>query len=198
MGDRERHDRALDLFAARVRAVGDDSWDGDTPCSEWNVRDLVNHVAAENWWTRPLMAGDRVEDVGDEFEGDVLGEDPIAGFDASTVAARRAFEPDDALERTVHLSFGDVPGALYLMQRVTDLLVHAWDLAVATGQDPSVPDDLATWTWEANEPYREMIAAAPVFGDPVEVPDDADAWTRLLALVGRDRQAWEGGTSAPD
>lgn len=196
MGDRERHQQALDLFAQHVRGVGDDQWDAPTPCSEWNVRDLVNHNASENWWTQPLMEGQRVEDVGDRYEGDVLGEDPVAGYDASAVAARKAFEADDALERTVHLSFGDVPAAMYLGQRVTDLLVHGWDLAVATGQDPTPPGELASWAWEVNEPHRELIEAAEVFADPVEVPDDADPWTRLLGLLGRDRRAWE--QDAPD
>lgn len=191
MDDRQRHDQALEFFAQRVTGVSDDQWEDPTPCDEWNVRELVNHNAAENWWASSLMEGKRVEEVGDRYEGDVLGDDPVAGFDASAVAARRAFEDEDALERTVHLSFGDVPGAMYLGQRATDLLVHGWDLAVATGQDADVDRDLAWWAWEANEPFREMIEAAPVFDDPVEVADDADPWTKLLGLLGRDRSAWE-------
>lgn len=192
MDDRQRHDRALDLFAQWVAGVDDEQWDRPTPCSEWDVRALVNHNAAENRWARELMAGATVEDVGDRYEGDVLGGDPVAGFAASADAAREAFEDDDALERTVHLSFGEVPGGMYLGQRITDLLVHGWDLAVATGQDPRIDEDLARWAWEANEPFRELIAAAPVFDDPVEVPDDADAQTKLLGLLGRDRwREWE-------
>lgn len=191
MGDREMHEQALDLFARRVAGVGDDQWDAPTPCAEWNVRDLVNHNAAENWWADALMAGGTVEDVGDRYDGDVLGEDPVAGFDASAVAARKAFEDEDALDRQVHLSFGDVPGAMYLGQRITDLLVHGWDLAVATDQDPRIDGDLARWAWEANEPHRELIEAAAVFDDPVDVPDDADPQTKLLGLLGRDRSAWE-------
>ncbi len=191
MDDRERHEQALDLFASLVVGVGDDQWDAPTPCSDWTVRDLVNHNAAENWWASSLMDGRTVEEVGDRYEGDVLGEDPVAGFDASAVAARRAFEGPDALERTVHLSFGDVPGQVYLGQRTTDLLVHGWDLAVATGQDTDFDPDLARWAWEANEPHRALIEAADVFDDPVDVPDDADPQTKLLALLGRDRAAWE-------
>lgn len=191
MGDRERHDQALELFAHGVSHVRDDQWDASTPCSEWTVRDLVNHNATENWWASSLMQGRTVEEVGDRYEGDVLGGDAVAGFDASAVAARRAFRDPDALERTVHLSFGDVPGRLYLGQRTTDLVVHGWDLAVATGQDPGIDPDLARWAWETNEPFREMIEAADVFDDPVDVPDDADPQTKLLALLGRDRAAWE-------
>lgn len=192
MGSRERHEQALDSFVRLVSQVGEDQWDRPTPCVEWDVRDLVNHVAAENWWTESIMAGRRIEEVGDRYDGDVLGEDPVAGFDASAVAARKAFADDDALERTVHLSFGDVPAELYLGQRITDLLVHGWDLAVATGQDGRIDPDLAAWAWQANEPHREMIEAADAFADPVPVPDDADPQTKLLGLLGRDRSAWEG------
>lgn len=191
MDDRQRHEQALDDFAHRVAEVGDDQWDLATPCTDWNVRDLVNHNAAENWWAGALMEGRTVEEVGDRYDGDVLGDDPVAGFDASAVAARKAFEDGDALDRQVHLSFGDVPGAMYLGQRITDLLVHGWDLAVATDQDPSPAPDLARWAWEANEPHRELIEAADVFDDPVQVPDEADPLTKLLGLLGRDRAAWE-------
>lgn len=195
MGNRQRHEQALDLFARRVGAVADDQWDRPTPCSQWSVRDLVNHNASENWWTSALMEGRRLEDVGDRFDGDVLGDDPVSGFRASAVAARKAFDDDDAMEREVHLSFGDVPGEMYIGQRITDLLVHGWDLAVATGQDADLDPDLARWAWETNEPFREMIEAADVFADPVDVPDDADPFTRLLGLLGRDRSQWDGAPS---
>ena len=69
--------RSVEFFADRVNAVKDDQWGDPTPCSEWTVRDLVNHMTYENLWTVPLMEGATIEEVGDRFEGDVLGEDPI-------------------------------------------------------------------------------------------------------------------------
>ena len=69
--------RTVEFFADRVNAVKDDQWDDPTPCAGWTVRDLVNHVTCENLWTVPLMEGATIEEVGDRFEGDVLGEDPI-------------------------------------------------------------------------------------------------------------------------
>ncbi|MFI5829828.1 maleylpyruvate isomerase N-terminal domain-containing protein [Streptomyces sp. NPDC051578] len=68
------HAEALRPFGARVRAVTDGQWAAATPCTEWTVRDLLDHVTAEQLWVPPLVAeGRAVEEVGDELSGDVLG-----------------------------------------------------------------------------------------------------------------------------
>jgi len=72
----ELHRQALDAFGERVRGVSDVAWRQPTPCSEWDVRALVNHVVVENLWIPPLLAGKRIEDVTDIAEGDVLGDEP--------------------------------------------------------------------------------------------------------------------------
>jgi uncharacterized protein (TIGR03083 family) len=79
--------RTVEFFADRVNAVKDEQWGYPTPCPEWAVRDLVNHVTYENLWTVPLMEGATIEEVGDRFDGDVLGEDAIG---AALMAARNA------------------------------------------------------------------------------------------------------------
>ena len=71
--------RAQDTFGARVHGVADDQWTSATPCSDWDVRTLVNHVLSEVRWAVPLFAGRTVADVGDRFAGDLLGDDPLAG-----------------------------------------------------------------------------------------------------------------------
>ena len=53
---------------------------------KWTVRDLANHVTNENLWTVPLIKGSTMDEVGDRFDGDVLGDDPIG----SALAAARA------------------------------------------------------------------------------------------------------------
>lgn len=70
------HRRSIEEFGKRIEAVGDDQWELPTPCSDWDVRTLVNHIVAENLWTPPLMEGQTIADVGDRFDGDVLGADP--------------------------------------------------------------------------------------------------------------------------
>ena len=71
--------RAVAEFDARVRQIGDHQWQAPTPDEDWTVRHLVNHLAGEDLWAPPLLAGSTIAEVGDRFEGDVLGAEPLAG-----------------------------------------------------------------------------------------------------------------------
>lgn len=176
--------RTVEFFADRVNAVRDDQWGDPTPCTEWTVRDLVNHVTYENLWTVPLMEGATIEEVGDRFDGDVLGEDKIG---AALAAARNAISSVATqlpLGGTVHLSFGETPKEEYAMQLAADHLVHGWDLAAATQgdtrMDPHLVHAVAQW-FDANEQaYRHAGAVA------APRPLAGDAQHDLLARFGRD------------
>jgi|GEM_PF-907976 len=173
--------RATEVFDDRVRQVPPDQWAAPTPCDDWDVRELVNHVTVEDLWAPHLIAGRTMDEVGDVFDGDQLGEDPVAAWADAVRAARDAVSEPDVVARTVHLSYGEESAAQYLMQLFTDHLVHAWDLAQATGGDTRLPDDLveacASWFAEVEAMYRE----AGVIGPAASAPADADAQTRLLA-----------------
>lgn len=186
---RSLHRRAGDEFGRRVEKVGDGQWGRPTPCDDWDVSALVNHLVNENRWAPELMAGKTIADVGDRLDGDLLGDDPKGAWRGSMAAAVTAFAEPDALDRTVHLSFGDTPASEYLSQLVTDLTVHAWDLAAAIGDDDALDAALVAFVWDLWRPREEMVRAAGVFGDAVEVTEDADKQTRLLAFLGR-RRNW--------
>jgi len=177
--------RAVAEFDARVRQIGDHQWQAATPDEDWSVRDLVNHLVGEDLWAPPLLAGATIAEVGDRFDGDVLGPDPGAAWAAASAAAVRAVAADGAMDRIVHLSFGDFPGSQYALQLFADHLIHAWDLARAIGADDRLDGELvascATWFTAMEEAYRSAgaIAAAP------PVPGHADAQTVLLARFGR-------------
>jgi uncharacterized protein (TIGR03086 family) len=177
--------RSVEEFSARVRQIGDDQWGLDTPDAGWSVRDLVSHVVAEDLWAPPLFAGSTLAEVGDRFEGDVLGADPKEAWRAASSQAVLAAEAPGAMERTVHLSFGDFPGREFAMQLFADHLIHAWDLARAIGADERLDSALiglcTTWFANMEDGYR---GAGAVAGRP-PVPDGADAQTRLLAMFGR-------------
>jgi uncharacterized protein (TIGR03086 family) len=177
--------RALDGFGAKVRAIRDDSWRLPTPCTDWDVHALVNHLVGENRWAPPLFDGKTIADVGDQFDGDLLGADPVAAWEDSAGAAVAALSDPGATDRTVHLSFGEAPGSEYAYQLFADALVHSWDLARAIGVDdrldPELVDACAQWFAQHEETYR----SAGAIGPRPELSADADAQTRLLAAFGR-------------
>ena len=177
--------RAAAEFDARIRQIGDHQWQAPTPDEDWSVRDLVNHLVGEDLWAPPLLAGSTIAEVGDHFDGDVLGAEPKAAWAAASAAAVQAVEADGAMDRIVHLSFGDFPGSDYTLQLFADHLIHAWDLARAIGADEHLDEELvascATWFEATEEAYRSagVIAARP------PVLGDADPQTLLLARFGR-------------
>lgn len=143
------HRRAVEYWVSRVAAIGAEQWDHVTPCSQWSVRDLVNHVVGEELWTEPLLRGLTIEEVGDRFAGDVLGADPLTTARDAAEAAVAVVDAIVPAGGTVHLSFGQTDMGEYVRQLSADHLIHGWDLAVATGGDsamePDLVDEVAGW-----------------------------------------------------
>lgn len=183
--------RCLAAWVDRLDALHDVDWDAPTPCADWSVRELVNHVAGEDLWAVPLLAGSTVEEVGDRLDGDLLGDDPVASARAAAGDASEALTTDQA---TVHLSYGEERTDEYLLQLAADHLVHGWDLAAATGGQRAMDDELVAavgaWFSEREEIYRSAGAIGPR-----AAYDGTDAAGRLLATFGRD-PAWSPGVPA--
>lgn len=181
----ELFSRACAQFDSRVATVQPDQWSHFTPCSEWDVRALVNHVAVENLWVPPLLQGSTIDDVGDRFDGDQLGDDPQAAWQQAVTAATDAASGLESVDATVHVSAGEISAREYLTQVGADNLVHAWDLAIAVGADTRLDSELveavAEWFADQEDAYRAGGAIAP----RPPLADDADAQTRLLAMYGR-------------
>lgn len=176
--------RTVEYFVDRVNTVDGDQWSDPTPCSGWTVRDLVNHVTYENLWTVPLMEGATIEEVGDRFEGDVLGADPIGSALDAAREAIKSVATQLPLGGTVQLSFGETPKEEYAMQLAADNLVHGWDVAVATGGDiridPHLVAGITRWFDDREDAYREAGAIS------ARRPLGGDAQHDLLARFGRD------------
>lgn len=181
---RELHRRAQAEFDRHVAAVPADAWHNPTPCEGWAVRDLVNHLVYENRWTPHLLAGETMDDVGDRYEGDLLGGDPLASWRDAAQAASDAVQ-QVPLERTVHLSFGDYPAGFYAWQLFTEHLVHAWDLARAIDVDERLDADLVTACADWFADYEGFYRDLGVTATRPPLPVDADQQTLLLAAFGR-------------
>ncbi|HTF12640.1 MAG TPA: TIGR03086 family metal-binding protein [Asanoa sp.] len=183
--------RALGGFGDLVAQVRPNQWAAPTPCQAWTVRELVNHIVYEDRWTVPLINGASPGSVGNRFERDLLGDDPVAATRDALAEAVAAVSAPGALKRTVELSFGMTPVEDYIRQLLADHLVHGWDLAAAIDADrdldDALVDEVTVWLPANEDAYRAGGAIAAV----VEVPTDARTQDRLIAAFGRDPR-WTG------
>jgi uncharacterized protein (TIGR03086 family) len=158
---------AAERFGSLVHAVPSGAWQAPTPCVGWS--------------------GATLADVGDRFDGDVLGDDPVAAWDAAIAASMRSWAMARE-DQKVDLSDGPTEAAEYAEQMLLDLVVHAWDLARAAALDDSTDPQHARHVLAYVEPHAAAWAAAGVFAEPVTTSRTDDAG-RLIALTGRD-PAW--------
>jgi uncharacterized protein (TIGR03086 family) len=177
------HRRAVESWQRFVDGVGADQWDLPTPCTDWDVRALVNHVVGEERWTGPLLDGMTIAEVGDRFDGDVLGDDPQATGRAASAEAVAAVDGKlDGID-AVHLSYGDENPGEYVHQLSADHLIHGWDLAAATGQDRTLDAELvaevSAWFADREELYRHAGMLGP------RLASGGDPQSDLLAAAGR-------------
>jgi uncharacterized protein (TIGR03086 family) len=180
---------SLTEFMDRVQRVHPEQWPDPTPCPGWDVRALVNHVVSQDRWAVELLAGATIGQVGDRFDGDLLGTDPVGIVAEAAKQAEEAITEPGALDGTVHLSFGETPAEEYVRQLLAEHLIHSWDLAAAIGIDRRLDSELvrfcAGWFTDRAEMYRH----AGVIGPAVDLPEPVGEQDELLAVFGRD-PAW--------
>jgi uncharacterized protein (TIGR03086 family) len=181
---KEFHDRAVRFFGSRVAMIRDDQWGDQTPCTDWDVRQLVRHLVYENLWTAPLMGGATLSQVGNRFEGDILGDDPKAAWAQSAADATEAVQQVD-LDNLVDLSRGPTPARQYVIELWMDHLIHGWDLSRAIGADERLDPDMVEALYGLIAPFEDGLKASGLFGPKVDPPEGADLQTKLLAVVGR-------------
>jgi uncharacterized protein (TIGR03086 family) len=176
---------AVDEFARRLRLVGPDDWRRPTPCSEWDVRALVNHVVGGNRRYEMLLHGAPSEEVEATRAVDHVGNDARASFAETADAVVACFQEDGALERIAHHVTGDRTGLELLSMRILDVAIHGWDLAHALEADETLDEDvvafLLTYTAGLTLDVRQRAFAVA----DVDVARDASPQDQLLHRLGR-------------
>jgi uncharacterized protein (TIGR03086 family) len=174
-------------FERRLAAVSPDQMRQPTPCEEWTVRDLINHVVAESIMSVELLHGATADEVAGKLEQHVLADDATVAFAKAASDERTAFADPDAMERVVHHPAMDMLGTQLLGFRIGGLTLHTWDLARATDGDETLDSDLVEAVWAQLSPMAPFIAQTGVFGagPSGEVGPNAPLQHRLLDLTGR-------------
>jgi uncharacterized protein (TIGR03086 family) len=188
---------ALDATEHVITAVRDEQWAAPTPCPEWTVRDLVSHMVTSNHAFVRILSGAPARAPGSPAPdapasglADVPDRGLVEAYRDSAGALLAAFRQPGVLDRIHTVPIGPVPGIAALHLRITEVLVHGWDLARATGQHAQFPEDLAEQELAfSRRKLGDIPAGRTPFGPPQPVPDDAPAIDRLVALLGRNVNA---------
>ena len=176
----ERHRQVGLLFTDRVR--GTRFWDAPSPVGGWVARDIVRHLT--QWLPGFLSAGAAIELP----SGPPVDDDPAAAWQVHCAAVQAVLDDPVTADRVLadpHV------GALPLDRAIdqfytSDVFMHTWDLARATGQDDRLDPDFCAHLLAGMEQMEEAIRSSGHYGARVEVPHDADPQARLLGFIGRD------------
>jgi len=176
-------DGILTKATAIVAGVRPDQRELPTPCTEYDVGALLNHMVG---WVRVFDAGTNDREMPTDAETYQVGDDPGAEFGAAARSVVAGWEAN-GLDRDVKTSGGAMPGPMVFNMTLMEYLTHGWDLATATGQPiPFTEAEGADVLDRARETLPpEYQGEGQAFGAVVPVPDDAPAVDQLIGFMGR-------------
>jgi uncharacterized protein (TIGR03086 family) len=183
--DVDLYERALKRSGEVVARTRVDQLSDPTPCGDWDVRALLNHIIGGCTMYAAGAEG-RVEDT--PAHTDRVGDDHVAAFSKAADDAVAAFRGPGAMEKTFTLPWGQTPASAALGLAVAEAAVHGWDLARATGQTATIDDDVAEAVYAMTSSMMEPLGGYPrgeSFGPPVQVFDDAPIVDKAVAYLGR-------------
>lgn len=174
----DRHRRVAATFGAVADGTRD--WEAPAPVEGWAASDVVAHLVE---WLPQLLAADGVE------LGPVprVSDGPAAAWSAHAAAVQALLDAPDAGRLFTHQHLGTLP----LDEAVdrfytTDVLLHTWDLAQASGQPSGLDERECAEILAGMQPHDEMLRASGQYGPKVDVPADAPAEDQLAGFIGRD------------
>lgn len=174
-----------------VRGVKPDQLSAPTPCMDWDVRALANHLLQV---ISALNLAGRGEPVPDElWARDLMSEEWAERFEGEARQAVEAWADPAALENMVSMGSNEMPAPFVASMLASDLVIHGWDLARATGQDYHCDDAAAEIAHRFVADTGEQGRGMGIYAKPVPVADEASALDRSLGLSGRDPQ-WAPST----
>jgi len=179
--------RVIDQTEVIVDGVSTDELARPTPCSEWTVRDVINHITGGATMFAECIANGSISDarMGELFGGDNLGSDYRAAFKRATDGVVATFDEPGLADKLVKLPFGEMPAGIALNIAIFDVTTHAADLAWATGQKIDDQELLETALAVGREMIGPDMRKPGVFDAEQTAGGDAGATERLLAFAGR-------------
>ena len=178
--------RSQELFANGVKGILPEDLHKPTPCTEWDVEKLVQHLVFEELWMAPMLNSIKIDDVTEDFEALSKEGDVVTTFVNANNKAVDLVNAHEDMMSIVHTSYGDITAEAYLTDMATDHLIHAWDLLIATNEDAELPEDLVEYCYEIMKDKMPEFQTSGMYKPSLNVADDASTQVKLLGLFGRD------------
>ena len=177
----DEHRRVAAAFTATVEGVAPESWDKAAPPEGWVARDVVHHLI--EWLSAFLQAAAGITLP----SGPSVYDDPVGAWRTHTDAVQALLDDADTSDREHDLPYiGRMPlGQAIDMIYTSDVFLHRWDLARATGQDETLDPDKCAVMLAGMVPMDQALRQSGQYGPRVHVPADVDVQTKLLAFIGR-------------
>lgn len=173
-------------LSSRLADIGDEHWQVPTPCEEWDLRGLVDHVTGGNWFTVAILSGASADDALSETMGRCDRASPTVAeaIQAATLQLDAFQQPRILEHRSDHVA-GTLEGREILRLRLHDLIVHVWDIDTSRSTTAQLPHDFARWG--IAELSRDNSLSASHFGliDLHLDHDDNRPDLAYLAIFGR-------------
>ncbi len=171
----------------RLDLVTVEKWSAATPCEGWDLKELGAHLLGGARMSEVLLNGGSAEDVGVVFAGAHQSTNFAVDFAAAAATELAMFNAAPSLDVVLNHPAMAMPASQALQFRVSDYLIHAWDIARSLGTDETLNPELVEAVWTAIQPMVPMIPHVGVFGSGPSgtVPADAPLQTRLLDTLGR-------------
>jgi uncharacterized protein (TIGR03086 family) len=171
-----------------IRAIDPAQLDNPTPCADWDVRALVNHLL---FWGPPQVGAGRkvlIAPPGDsEQDADLTSGDWVTALQAHFDDLAAAWGEPEAWEGNTQLDASmEMPAAVIGGMVVGEVVVHGWDLARATGQHPQWDPELLDWLLEETNGMADQAREMGLFGPEIQVRTSASTLDKIVALTGRD------------
>jgi uncharacterized protein (TIGR03086 family) len=177
----DAHRRIAGEFTRTVEGIAPAAWDHPAPPDGWVARDVVRHLV--EWFPAFLQGSTGITLAA----GPSVDDDPVGAWRTQAGAVQAVLDDPAVAARTYDLPhIGTMPLEQAIdMIYTSDVFLHRWDLARATGQDETLDPDTCADLLEAMLPMDDVLRQSGHYGPRVDVPDDADVQTRLLAFIGR-------------
>ena len=177
----DEHRRIAGDFTKTVEGTAPAAWDNPAPPDGWVARDVVRHLV--EWFPAFLKGAAGITLVA----GPSVDDDPVGAWCTQTGAVQALLDDPAIAEREYELPhIGTMPlGQAIDMIYTSDVFLHRWDLARATGQDVTLDPEKCAEMLDAMLPMDDALRQSGHYGPRVDVPDDADVQTKLLAFIGR-------------